>query len=78
MYQLKLYRGEIVGLYDVDNEANQCLAELMAGNLQPEGGIMYLFGQEYRPARLDDAIRSNVGYIPGYPLPEPCLSHELC
>lgn len=60
---LKLYRGEIVGLYDVDNEANQCLAELMAGNLQPEGGIMHLFGQEYRPARLDDAIRSNVGYI---------------
>ncbi len=60
---LKLYRGEIVGLYDVENEANQCLAEIIAGNLLPEGGTMHLLGREYRPARLDDAIRSNVGYI---------------
>lgn len=60
---LKLYKGEIVGLYDLENEANQCIAEMIAGNVRPEGGRMFLGGGEYSPSRLDDAIRSNVGYI---------------
>ncbi|HHV10717.1 MAG TPA: sugar ABC transporter ATP-binding protein [Clostridiales bacterium] len=61
---LKIHRGEVVGLYDMNNSANLEVTDILVGNRKAEQGRMFLEGKNYAPLTIDDAIASNVGYIP--------------
>ena len=77
-YTMEVYKGEIVGIYDLNNRANRELMECIIGEIKLEAGQMDLLGKRYAPAGIDDAIAHNVGVSSkGYDLCQSGEFHEL-
>ena len=58
-------RGEIVGLYDMNNTANRELIHMITGERPFSGGGFYLKGKPFAPSGVHHAVQSGIGYIPG-------------
>ena len=63
-FNLEVHRGEVVGLYDMNNSANMEVTDMLMGNRRAEQGRMLLNGKHYAPLTIDDSIAFNVGYVP--------------
>ncbi len=61
---LTVHAGEIVGLYDLNNQKNMELLQMLIGESPIREGTLYLNGKKYEPRNLDYAIKNNIGYIP--------------
>ena len=61
---LTVHAGEIVGLYDLNNQKNMELLQILIGESPIREGTLYLNGKKYEPRNLDYAIKNNIGYIP--------------
>lgn len=62
---LKVHKGEIVGVLDIENKANKELERLITGQNPINQGGMYLNNCKYEPLNLHHAIRQGIGYIQG-------------
>lgn len=56
--------GEIIGLYDMNNQGNMELISMLVGEMKSTQGTIYLDGQRFVPTNLDYAIKKGMGYIP--------------
>lgn len=65
-FSMDICRGEVVGFYDMNNNANVEAARLLAGREIGESGRMEFMGRAYGPRRVSEAIDAGVGYIPWY------------
>lgn len=63
-FSLDVIRGEILGLYDMENVNNRELVRIIMGRGKPSGGAMLLNGKPYEPRSVEDAVKNGVGYIP--------------
>lgn len=54
--------GQVVGLLGRNGAGKSTLLECMLGLREPEGGSVALFGED--AARLSDATRARIGYVP--------------
>lgn len=61
---LDIHEGEIVGLYDLNNQKNMELLQIIMGQSPLKGGSLYLAEKRYEPRDLDYAIECNIGFIP--------------
>ena len=57
-------RGEIVGLYDMENRNSTAFIRYLVGEKQEVEGKTYLCGEIYKPRRLQDAVKKGIAYIP--------------
>lgn len=57
-------KGELVGLYDMNNYANIELAEMIIGERPLASGYMQFRGKNYFPEGIDSAIHKGIGYFP--------------
>jgi len=62
---LKVHKGEIVGVLDIENKAKKELEMLLTGQILKAQGSMYLNNFRYEPQNLSHAIRLGFGYIQG-------------
>ena len=60
---LEFRKGEIIGFCDAENRCNRYLLDMIVGEEKLTSGQMMLNGRKYKPKRLDDAIKHNIGYI---------------
>lgn len=58
----QLLPGQVVGLLGRNGAGKTTLLETLLGLREPEAGRIALFGQD--AARLDDAARARIGYVP--------------
>ena len=75
---MSVMRGEIVGLYDMNNICNRELIRLLTGGMEPDSGWMSLMGRPYAPASLREAIRRGVSFIPGTVLQNAVIEGMSC
>lgn len=61
---LDLHAGEVLGVAGLMGAGRTELARLMAGVDRPDAGAMTLFGENYSPASVSDAIKTGVAYLP--------------
>lgn len=61
---IEVHKGEIVGLYDMNNRANYEFTNTILGKVPVKSGQFYLNGKRYIPYSLEKAIKSGIGYIP--------------
>lgn len=65
-FSMEICRGEVVGFYDMNNNANVEAARLFVGREIVASGRMRFMGRDYGPRRVAEAIDAGVGYIPWY------------
>lgn len=65
-FSLEIYKGEVVGFYDMNNYANLEAARMIMGISPALAGAMRLCGKEYAPLKLSQALSLGIGYIPWY------------
>jgi len=58
----QLLPGQVVGLLGRNGSGKTTLLETLLGLREPDAGTVKLFGQD--AARLDDAARARIGYVP--------------
>lgn len=58
--------GEVVGLYDMNYQANQEFIRILLGQMDIAGGRLVLNGTDYAPRSLMMAVQSGVAYLPLY------------
>ena len=61
---LSLGRGEILALVGENGAGKSTLMHVLGGSLRPEGGKIYLEGQEVSFGSPEDAIRSGISIVP--------------
>lgn len=61
---LQIHKGEVLGLYDMNNKANYEFLDIITGKNVAKRGEMYLDGQKYYPQSLEEAVRKGIGYVP--------------
>lgn len=64
-FSCEIKRGEIVGLYDMNNRKNRELIRFLAGEENPKAGTAMLNGRLYKPRSVEAAVRMGTAYIPG-------------
>lgn len=62
---LKLYRGEILGIGGLKGAGGEALVETMIGAEKPTGGTMTFNGQPYKPQIPAHAWDHGIAYLPG-------------
>lgn len=60
---LSIARGEVLGLLGRNGAGKSTLVDVITGRVQPDGGQMFLGGEEYRPASADAARDAGVTAI---------------
>ncbi|WP_099466954.1 ATP-binding cassette domain-containing protein [Konateibacter massiliensis] len=61
---MKIYKGEVVGLYDAENLGNKEIALSLVGECKIQRGSIRYNQKPYTPKNIDDAVSRNIGYIP--------------
>lgn len=59
---LKIKKGEIIGIRGVTGSGKSTLAKLLMSFYMPESGEIYLYGKGYKKLK-DELIRENISYI---------------
>jgi ribose transport system ATP-binding protein len=59
-----LREGEVIGLGGLVGAGRSETARLIFGADRPDGGIMTLAGQSFRPRSCSDAVRAGLGFVP--------------
>jgi ribose transport system ATP-binding protein len=60
---ISLRAGEILGLVGLSGAGHVELGRTLIGALRCHGGSMRLFGKDFRPAGVPDAVRQGVGFV---------------
>lgn len=63
-FSMKIHKGEIIGLYDLNNQKNMEILQMIIGEAVIKNGWLYLKGERYEPTNLEFAIKNRIGYIP--------------
>lgn len=61
---LKIHKGEVIGLYDLDNIGNKEIALSLVGECEIQSGYLNYNGKPYIPRDIDYAVSNNIGYVP--------------
>ena len=62
---LSLNKGEVVGLVALEGQGQDALFEILAGEIQPDGGEIAVHGRAVRFKHPSDAISCGISYVPG-------------
>lgn len=62
---LKLQRGEILGIGGLKGSGGEAILEAFIGELDIDSGEMFYEGRKYNPANPADAWRQGIAYLPG-------------
>lgn len=60
----KIYKGEVIGFYDLENKVNKEIALSLVGECEVKKGDLYFNEKLYIPKDIDYAIKNNIGYVP--------------
>ena len=60
---MQFQKGEIVGLYDLNNRKNLELLRIITGQIPLQKGFMYLNGTVYEPGNENEMMKMGVGFI---------------
>jgi len=61
---MKIHKGEVIGLYDLDNKGNKEIALSLVGECEIQRGCLNYNGKPYVPRDIDYAVSNNIGYLP--------------
>lgn len=61
--RIELRKGEVLGLIGENGSGKSTLSAVIAGILQPDTGSMQLFGKEYAPSSIADAMRRGISIV---------------
>jgi ABC-type sugar transport system ATPase subunit len=60
----QLQKGEVLGIFDIENKANMEIFYLFTGEKQPAKGEIWLNGSRYDVKNVFQAVKAGVGIIP--------------
>ena len=64
-FSCDIRKGEIVGIYDMNNRQNRELVRMLSGEASLPEGAVFLSGRPYAPKSLGEAIHLGCAWIPG-------------
>lgn len=70
-----LYKGEILGILDIEGNSNIEIANIITGQKRRYNGNMWFKGEKFRPTSLSKAMSLGIGYLSPYDTEKSLISN---